>query len=588
MVSQPGVARAGRVLVLGSDTRSFLSVIRSLGRAGLEVHLAWCPMYSASISSKYIKAVHEIPYYCQGDRGWIASFNELLCKYEFDLVMPCDDAALLPLQLNRHDLTRENTIYLLNDLAYRTVTDKERTYALAQSLGISLPRQAVVTGKSELCDAIQELGYPAFAKPFCSAEADDPWARQAVKKIDSFADVQLVSTGMLSRGPALIQQCFEGIGVGVETLCCDGEVLVAFQHERVHEPHLGGGSSYRKSVPLNSELLDATRGLLKALNYSGVAMVEFRYNRRTKKWVLLEVNGRFWGSLPLAVAAGVDFPRYLYEMLLFSKKTFSAEYRPGIYCRNWRIDLGWVRANATARKSNTAGTMSAWQLTAEFWNVVCLREHSDTLTLDDPGPGIEEIIALAARAGETVVSRLLPARRSIRRRALSALQNASRLLFVCKGNICRGPFAERYLRTVFPNIQTSSAGLLPSEARTSPKAAVAAALAWNIDLTEHRSRTLRTNELGEWDIVFVFELEQLRAVKRMARRANVPTQVLVLGDFDVRGPLQIADPFGGDSHQFEATYDRIARLVDMVAASLASKQERTEYVTADEQLPICK
>jgi len=588
MVSQPNVARAGRVLVLGSDTRSFLAVIRSLGRAGLGVHVAWCPEYSPSLCSKYIQAFHEIPYYRPVDQGWIASFNELLGKYEFDLVLPCDDAALLPLQLNRQSLLRVQTIYLLDDLAYRTVSDKRHTYALAQSLGISLPRQAVVASQSELRDAVREFGYPAFAKPFCSADADDPRARRAVKKIRSINDIQQVSTGMLARGPALIQQYFEGIGVGVEALCCEGELLVAFQHERVHEPQSGGGSSYRRSVPLSLELLDATRRLLRAINYNGVAMVEFRHNVRTKKWVLLEINGRFWGSLPLAVAAGVDFPRYLYEMLVHGNRAFSGEYKSGIYCRNWRVDIGWMKANARARESNVAGTVSPWRLTTELWNILRLREHSDTLTLDDPRPGIEEVTTVVARVGEVVVSRWRQARHSFDHRALSALQNASRLLFVCKGNICRGPFAEYYLRMVSPSIRTSSAGLLPSEDRRSPKAAIAAALAWNTDLSKHRSRTLRSSELAAWDIVFVFEVEQLRAVKRMVRRSKVSTKVFLLGGLEVSGPCEIADPFGRELHQFETTYHRIARLVDVLAAKLASRKESAECIPSDERLPVCK
>jgi len=44
-------------------------------------------------------------------------------------------------------------------------------------------------------------------------------------------------------------------------------------------------------------------------------MVEFKHSRRTGAWALMEINSRFWGSLPLSLAAGVDFPRYLYEMV---------------------------------------------------------------------------------------------------------------------------------------------------------------------------------------------------------------------------------------------------------------------------------
>ena len=59
------------------------------------------------------------------------------------------------------------------------------------------------------------------------------------------------------------------------------------------------------------------------LRYTGLIMVEFRINVETDDWALIETNGRFWGSLPLAVAAGVDFPRYLYEMLDRGSDDFS-------------------------------------------------------------------------------------------------------------------------------------------------------------------------------------------------------------------------------------------------------------------------
>ena len=98
-----------------------------------------------------------------------------------------------------------------------------------------------------------------------------------------------------------------------------------FQHERLHEPPEGGGGTYRKSVPLSPELLKATRRLMKELRYTGVAMAEFKVNPRTGGWVLIEINGRFWGSLPLTIAAGADFPRYLYELMVHGRTGFPRE-----------------------------------------------------------------------------------------------------------------------------------------------------------------------------------------------------------------------------------------------------------------------
>jgi protein-tyrosine-phosphatase/predicted ATP-grasp superfamily ATP-dependent carboligase len=577
VTSKPGGTRfAGRALVLGSDTRSFLAVIRSLGRAGLDVHVAWCPLNSASLRSRYVRAVHSIPYYRPGDLKWIDAFNELLGRFEFDIVVPCDDASLLPLQLHKGQLARAECIYLLSDEAHRMTSDKQRTYEVAWELDISLPRQVVASTRAELDAAVRDFGLPVIVKPPRSAESDDPQARRFVKKVRGPEDFDPVAASM-ANGPLLVQEYFRGIGVGVETLCRDGEVLVAFQHERVHEPLLGGGSTYRRSVPLNPELLEATRRLMKAVRYTGVCMVEFRFNRESRKWVLIETNGRFWGSLPLALAAGVDFPRYLYEMLKHGRKEFSSSYRSNIYSRNWLMDLGWLRSNIHADRTDpTLMSLPLYRVMGEIWNVLLLRERSDTLTLDDPGPAVEEIAGLMARVSAFAVSSVNSLRQRMRRSALSALSNASSVLFVCKGNICRSPFAEYYARSRMPNIRVSSVGLLPASGRVSPKAAVQAALAHNIEMTQHRSRVLTDKDLSSADVIFVFDADLFRAVNQFARRQKMAAKVFYLGSLETQHSLVIKDPYGKNVQEFKATYDRIARLIDSAAAAVHGTVTHTE------------
>jgi protein-tyrosine-phosphatase/predicted ATP-grasp superfamily ATP-dependent carboligase len=577
VVSKSGVTYlSGRALVLGSDTRSFLAVIRSLGRAGLDVHVAWCPLNSASLRSRYIKAVHSVPYYRSDDPGWIDTFNELLRRFEFDLVVPCDDASLLPLQMHKGQLAWTDCIYLLSDQAHRMTSDKQRTYELARELDIPLPRQAVVSNRTEFEAAVRDFGLPVIVKPPRSAELDDPQARRFVKKVRRTEDFDLIEAS-IARGPLLVQQHFRGIGVGVETLCRNGEVLVAFQHERVHEPLLGGGSTYRRSVPVNTELLDATRRLMKAVDYTGVCMVEFRFHPESRKWVLIETNGGFWGSLPLALAVGVDFPRYLYEMLKHGRKEFNTTYRSNIYCRNWLMDLGWLRSNIRADRTDpTLMSLPLYRVIAEIWNILLLRERSDTLTIDDPDPAVEEIAGLMARACISAMSALNPLRQRMQRRALAALSNASSVLFVCKGNICRSPFAEYYARTRMPAIRVSSVGLLPASGRVSPKAAIDAAGARDIDMSKHRSRVLTDSDLVSSDVIFVFDADLFRAVNRFARRHERAQKVFYLGSLDSGHPLEIKDPYGKSLQEFEATYGRIARLIDRAAAAIDGTITRTE------------
>ena len=62
----------------------------------------------------------------------------------------------------------------------------------------------------------------------------------------------------------------------------------------------GGASSYRESVALDARLLEDSVRLLQALRWTGLAMVEFKVG--ADGYHLMEINGRVWGSLPLAVA----------------------------------------------------------------------------------------------------------------------------------------------------------------------------------------------------------------------------------------------------------------------------------------------
>ena len=113
----------------------------------------------------------------------------------------------------------------------------------------------------------------------------------------------------------IIQKFFRGKGMGIEILANKGRIICSFQHKRLHEPIFGGGSLLRESVlKLNKKILDDVKEITKKLKYTGVAMFEFKQNSR-KRYALIEINGRFWGSLPLALKSGCDFPNLLLRVL---------------------------------------------------------------------------------------------------------------------------------------------------------------------------------------------------------------------------------------------------------------------------------
>ena len=110
--------------------------------------------------------------------------------------------------------------------------------------------------------------------------------------------------------------------------------IALFQHRRLKEfPRSGGVSVVAIAEPVDSLLADHAMRLLKALEWEGVAMVEFRVDRPTQRVALMEVNGRYWGSLQLSILAGVDFPWYQWQVAHAQSSDVPVCYRTGVTAR---------------------------------------------------------------------------------------------------------------------------------------------------------------------------------------------------------------------------------------------------------------
>ena len=404
-----------RVLVLGSDTRVVLPVIRSLGRRGIEVHVGWCSCGEPALSSRYVHSTHDLPQLA--DRDWKPSLRALMRRQEFQLVIPVMEDAVLALQSNRREFEELAPLYLLPDAVFDVVFDKLRTHELAMALGVPVARCTHVSCADVSHEQLEALPIPAVIKPRSSVRSIGMGGKICVQVIDDRQNLAERFVDIAERTPdVLVQEFFPGRGVGVEILAEGGNILYAFQHERLHETR-GYGSTYRMSVPLKSELLSATTRLINELNYTGVGMFEFRVNPNTGEWIFVEINGRFWGSLPLAVASGADFPFFLYQMLCEGRRVFPRDYRVGVRCRNlsydvawfWRSVSGWqpgIRPPDDGLLGWAVNRVSGVELLGELLRTLGCRDRIDTFSLDDPLPCATEALQLI-RKGFRRISRLI-------------------------------------------------------------------------------------------------------------------------------------------------------------------------------------
>jgi len=380
-VAEKNHGTSRQVLILGNDDRVILAVMRSLGRQGLQVHLAWCDPELPATSSRYLHTFHELPEYSAGDETWLVALNRLVERHDYALIIPCNDYAVTPLQHFRGRLTASGNWYLLDDASFQTTFDKFRTGELARKLGIPTPKEMLVETNA---DRLQNQGdinswmagirYPAYIKPRTSVTKTDVVHKRSVQRVTDPVELRNALSTLQNPDGVLIQESFDGEGHGVEILAFAGEVLVEMQHRRLRET-IHGGSTYRESVQLNPELTAAVAAAIAELGYTGVAMFEFRVNPQTGEYVLLEINARFWGSLALAIAAGADFPHYLYQMLVSGRRDFPKKFKTGVRCRNLLMDLRNIKQNSGTRTV-------VWHLFTVFFR----RDHHDHWAWDDWKP----------------------------------------------------------------------------------------------------------------------------------------------------------------------------------------------------------
>lgn len=571
-----------KVLVMGEDTRSFLACVRSLGRQGIEVHAAPYTLCSAALASRYIQQTHLLPYYVDDGRDWLHAMQALLEREQYDMVLPCEERALLPLVRHRDELPGQAVLAVPGEEALSVFFDKWLTREAARAANVPVA-DAVRLSTTETADSIlQRLQLPVVAKHAQSYSWPDLYKRTQVTPLRSRQELESWLKSQTGNDDLFVEEMLAGTGLGVSVLSKDGVVLQAFEHHRANE--LAGSSYYRKSMPLDPERLACVERMCQAVKYTGLAMFEFKLNP-SGRWILLEVNARPWGSLPLPVAWGVDFPYLLFRTLCLGDTPPAVNYPSPRYARNFLSDVWQLRMYATTASGkplHLAVHSLKWLLGLS--RVLINRERQDVWTWDDVQPALVEM-KLFLQARWQTVDRLtgLPpvgTPKSVIHRLRNRPPSARpiHLLFLCQGNICRSPYAEHKARQLLAkeglNAVVSSAGLLPRNARPSPAPALEAAARAGVDLAMHRSSLAHLHSLEAADVIVIFDHINHRAL--CERYPALAERAVCLGSYGEPELAEIADPDGQPLAEFEVNYRAIDQcLVGLVRSlrRLATSQE---------------
>lgn len=388
-----------KVLVTDGENRASLAVTRSLGRKGCQVIVTGAKN-NISAASKYCARAYNLPSPMMNEHEYLEGITQIVRDERVQVIFPITEPTIYILSRNR-DRMPEHVLFATPEWEkIKLAFDKGEVFRRAQDLGIGIPSTIFIQNRQDffakepLC-----VNFPVVIKP-CKSKIPTPsgiisagvmYANDPDELKDIYRKRDILDY------PSMIQEKIIGSGTGLFTLFDRDRHLALFSHRRLREkPPSGGVSVISESIPLDPEMVDASTKLLSSIEWSGVAMVEFKRDIRDSRPKLMEINGRFWGSLQLAIACGVDYPGLLLDYIYGNKTDYTAlAYKTG-HKLKWflgTLDHLIIRLkNDSASLNLPPGSPSRVQCLLDFIRVLEKNTSFDVIDKEDMQPFLREVL----------------------------------------------------------------------------------------------------------------------------------------------------------------------------------------------------
>ncbi len=389
------------VIILDGHLKSALAAVRSLRAQHVEV-TAGCirntgmALWSSGMTERFVYPDPKI-----NQAAFVKALKrEAKACGTLPVVLAFSDATHQTLQQCRAELEGVILFNWADEDAFSIAFNKAATYSEAKLLGVAVIPTWLLENSEEIKRRSSEFMFPMVVKPRQSivwkesvgVSGTAVFAHSVEQVQQLFRDIQ-TATG---ESP-LLQPLIVGEEYGVELLAETGRVVAQTVHHRLRSMSPTGGASVLKETIREGtevELMEtAARKLVRALNWTGPIMVEFKIEADTRTPLLMEINGRFWGSLPLAVAAGVDFPYLAYQQLTGDlDEPALIEAREGVITRHWLGDLRNLLRVLFLRDAMRPVLYPSRRLALRDFFTVPAGTQSDVWSWRDPKPFFMELI----------------------------------------------------------------------------------------------------------------------------------------------------------------------------------------------------
>jgi len=377
-----GITIVSALVTFGRNRMAY-TALKSLSRRGIKVVAGDSFSPSMCFYSRYChgRFVYPSPYLYP--ERFIETLARKAREFGCRVLMPMHEEGFI-IARYRDRLTPVLKVPLPDYDQIMTLHSKDRFYALAQQLGIPIPKTYHVGQIEELEEIADELSYPAVVKP---RRAHGAFGLRYVNSSRELKEAygELTSRfGFQPEDAPVIQEYVAGAKHSVCMLYNRGKLRAKFTFKFLREFPIEGGTAVLRTSVRNDAMEQIAHQVLERLEWHGIAEAEFTLTE-DRGPVLMEINPRFWGSLYQGVASGVDFPYLLYRMAVDGDVDPVLEYPLGVKTRwlwgDWRALCDYLRR-----------PISQHRVLLDYLKFFRRDTSYDDFALEDPLPFVVEMI----------------------------------------------------------------------------------------------------------------------------------------------------------------------------------------------------
>lgn len=291
------------VLIPDGESAYSISVLRCLAQVpDVKVHLlakdTWNMTRFSRYRSQFLVSGKDV-----NDEIKLTAIETAIRKTGADVILPVGIEMTRLVSVNRERILSLTAVPPISqpetiDLA----TDKSKLTKLLIEQEIPCPPTLFCDGQSVTASDLSMLAFPVLAKPVVSEGG------RGIAMYDTPSTLLAFLNNEHQRENYIIQSYIDGYDMGCSVFCENGEILAHTMQKGLIPPYSRFAPPSGVDFFEDAQVYAIIKRLVRILNWSGVANIDFRFNTRTNTPSVLEINPRFWGSLLGSLIAGINFP----------------------------------------------------------------------------------------------------------------------------------------------------------------------------------------------------------------------------------------------------------------------------------------